>query len=172
MVTGRSMQLTKQVGEYLVSAELCRREYIATTFTGNVPEFDILAINKKHITIPVQVKAIQSGSWQFDARKFMDIEIKNRKQKVTGKIIFSYPDLIYVLVKIVEQGRDEFYIMRFRDLQSILFRRYKKNLLAKKGVRSKNPESTHTAIWPHELERYRDNWSLIEESFKGKKKSK
>ena len=45
MATGRSLQLTKQVGEYLVAAELCRRKLIATTFTGNVPDYDIVAIS-------------------------------------------------------------------------------------------------------------------------------
>jgi len=39
------MQLTKQVGEYLVAAEVCRRGLIATTFTGNVPHYDIIASN-------------------------------------------------------------------------------------------------------------------------------
>ncbi len=41
--TGRDKYVVKQVGEYLVCAELGRRGYIATSFTGNVPEFDILA---------------------------------------------------------------------------------------------------------------------------------
>jgi len=36
MATGRSNYLTKQAGEYLVAAELSRRGFIATTFTGNV----------------------------------------------------------------------------------------------------------------------------------------
>ena len=46
MATGRENHLVKQVGEYLVAAELCRRGFIATTFTGNVPEFDLLAIDE------------------------------------------------------------------------------------------------------------------------------
>lgn len=41
------MQLIKMIGEYLVCAELCRRELIATTSTGNVPEFDILATDER-----------------------------------------------------------------------------------------------------------------------------
>jgi len=40
-VTGRELQLTKQTGEYLVCAELCRKKFIATSFTGNVPDYDI-----------------------------------------------------------------------------------------------------------------------------------
>lgn len=45
MATGRDNQRTKQVGEYLVAAEVCRRGFIATTFTGNVPHYDIIASN-------------------------------------------------------------------------------------------------------------------------------
>ena len=43
MRSGRKNLLTKQIGEYLVAAELGRQGLIATTFTGNVPDFDILA---------------------------------------------------------------------------------------------------------------------------------
>lgn len=166
MQTGRNTQLTKQVGEYLVSAELCRRGYISTTFTGNVPDFDILAINDKRKTIPIQVKAINAGSWQFDAAKFIDIEIKNKVQKIKRKVKSSHLNLVFVLVKLVGQGRDEFYIMRFQDLQNWIFRAYTKYLKAKHGRRPKNPDSTHSIVSPHEIERFRDNWGLIEETFK------
>ena len=46
MATGRSNYLTKQTGEYLVAAELSRRGFIATTFTGNVPSYDIVAVGR------------------------------------------------------------------------------------------------------------------------------
>ncbi len=54
MATGRSMQLTKMAGEYLVCAELCRRGLLATTLMGNVPEFDTFATDKRwqHETQP------------------------------------------------------------------------------------------------------------------------
>ena len=45
MATGRDTQLTKQIGDYLVTAELGRLGLIATTFTGNVPHYDISACN-------------------------------------------------------------------------------------------------------------------------------
>ncbi|MCX5867753.1 MAG: hypothetical protein NT009_09835 [Proteobacteria bacterium] len=170
MPTGRSTQLTKQVGEYLVSAELCRRGYISTTFTGNVPDFDILAINDKHKTIPIQVKTINAGSWQFDAAKYIDIGMmKNKTQKVKGKIKLFHPNLVFVLVMLGGQGKDVFYIMRSRDLQNSIFKHYRKYLKAKKGRRPMNPDSTHTAVLPHEIERFKDNWGLIEETFKKKR---
>ncbi|WP_151891987.1 MULTISPECIES: hypothetical protein [unclassified Halomonas] len=43
MTKGRSNKLVGATGEYLVAAELSRRELIATTFTGNVPHYDIVA---------------------------------------------------------------------------------------------------------------------------------
>jgi hypothetical protein len=156
--TGRETQLTKQVGEYLVAAELCRMGLISTTFTGNVPEFDILAINEKHKTIPIQVKAIQGASWQFDAKKFVDIKPEEGVQIIRGKTKPHYMNLIYILVKLRGQGKDEFYILKFKDLQSIIYKAYKKFIEAQGGRRPKNPESTHTAVWPSSLERYRDNW--------------
>lgn len=48
MSEGRQNQLTKQVGEYLACAELCRRGYITTSFTGNVPDFDVLVVNDEN----------------------------------------------------------------------------------------------------------------------------
>jgi hypothetical protein len=50
MATDRSNHLTKQTGEYLVAAELSRRGYIATTFTGNVPDYDIVAVDDQGAT--------------------------------------------------------------------------------------------------------------------------
>ena len=45
MAEGRKIQLTKQIGEYLVCAELGRRGFISTTFTGNVPKKIIGCLN-------------------------------------------------------------------------------------------------------------------------------
>lgn len=96
------MHLVMQIGEYLVCAELGRRGYIATSFTGNVPEFDILAIDKDNRVQPVQVKAIRTGQWQFNARRFMDLTVTpDGRQIVEGKTVLSNPDLIYVFVRLM-----------------------------------------------------------------------
>jgi len=162
MATGREMQLTKQVGEYLVCAELCRLGFIATTFTGNVPEFDILAINNKYETKPIQVKAIKSGSWQFDASKFLDISF-NGIQKIERKKPLKNLDLICIFVKLISQSQDQFYIFRLKDLQDIVFRNHRGCLEKYGGKRPRNPKSTHTAVSPANLSKYRDNWKLLKE---------
>ena len=42
-----SNQLTRQISENLVVAELGRREIVATTFSGSVPDIDILAYENR-----------------------------------------------------------------------------------------------------------------------------
>ena len=65
MATGRSKKIVGQTGEYLVAAELSRRGLIATTFTGNVPHYDIIASDETGRHVSVQVKSSRSASWQF-----------------------------------------------------------------------------------------------------------
>ena len=85
MVTGRNTQLTRQIGEHLVTAKLGRMGYIATPFAGNVPTFDIIAVNLAGRVIPIQVKAIKGPSWQFGADTFLDIELRDSEQIVNGR---------------------------------------------------------------------------------------
>ena len=46
MASGRGTKLTGAVGEFLVAAELCRRNLVATPFSGNVPHYDIIAVRR------------------------------------------------------------------------------------------------------------------------------
>jgi hypothetical protein len=94
MATGRHLQLTKQAGEYLVAAELCRRGFISTTFTGNVPHYDIIASDEKGRHVPVQVKTLASGSWQLDIRNFAEVELKDGKQYVGKPLDLGISNLV------------------------------------------------------------------------------
>lgn len=161
MATGRGLQTTGQVGEYLVAAELCRRGYTATTFTRNVPYFDILAINDKNEAQPIQVKSIRGATWQFDAGAYLDISFSNCQQEVAGKKKLIDPEMILVLVKLVTLGKDEFFILKARDLQDLICRQYADNLKKHNNCRPKSPESTHTAVSPADVEAFRDNWDLL-----------
>ena len=163
MATGRSMQLTKMMGEYLVCAELCRRELLATTFTGSVPEFDILATDKDLQTIPIQVKANAKGDWILRADSFLNIDYNEEKktQTIIGKKDFKKSELMYIFVKLAEQGKDEFYVLRLQDLQRIIFKNHSEHLQKHGGKRPKNPESMHAAISSKHLSGYRDNWQLL-----------
>lgn len=161
MTTGRQNQLTKQTGEYLVCAELCRRGFIATSFTGNVPDYDVIAINKNNKAIPIQVKAIRSGTWQLNARNYLDIEITVNKKQLIKQRNLTDRDLVHIFVKLVEQGNDEFYIFRLKDLQEMVYNNYKSFLDKHGGGKPKNPESTHTDVSREQLSSYKDNWELL-----------
>jgi hypothetical protein len=161
MTTGRQNQLTKQTGEYLVCAELCRRGYIATSFTGNVPDYDIIAINENNKAIPIQVKTIRSGTWQLNGRSYLDIEITVNKKQLIKKRDLPDKDLVHIFVKLAENGNDEFYIFRLKDLQDLVYNGYKSYLDSHDGKRPKNPESTHIDVSREQLSVYRDNWELL-----------
>ena len=164
MATGRSMQLTKMAGEYLVCAELCRRGLLATTFTGNVPEFDILATDKRLQTIPIQVKANAKGAWVLRADSFLNINYDEQTeiQTIVGKRDFKNSKLIYILVKLVDQGKDELYILRLQDLQKLIFKNHSGYLQKHGGRRPKNPESMHISVLSKHLAGYQDNWQLLD----------
>jgi len=85
MATGRSNQLIKQIGEYLVACELARRGLLVATFSGNVPDFDLIATDFKGSSCPIQVKTIRGGAWQFSIDKFADITFDGSKQLIGDK---------------------------------------------------------------------------------------
>jgi hypothetical protein len=156
MASGRNNQLTKQIGENLVVAELGRRGYIATAFAGNVPDIDILAVNSLGKTFPIQVKAIQGASWQFDIRTFLEVLLLNDTQVVKGKTRSANRKLLCIFVQIGSNGHDKFFIFRWDNLQDYFYATYKD------GKRPRNPKSFHCAIWPKHLEKFRDNWKIID----------
>ncbi len=161
MPTGRELHLTKQIGEYLVAAELCRRGLIAATFTGNVPHYDIIASDKAGRVQHVQVKAIRSVGWQMDMGRFMEIEMQSKKQILGEPLPSPVPRLVFVFVRLVDTGQDRFYVLRWETLRDTLVTNYTKYMKKLKGIRPKNPESRHTAFDEKLLELYRDDWKLL-----------
>ena len=157
MATVRDNQLTKQIGESLVVAELGQRAFVATAFAGSVPEFDILAIETDGQSLPIQVKAIRGASWQFAIRTFLIVQTTRRGQVVSGKMQPAYKNLVYVLVKIKEDRQHDFFLLRWRHLQNHFYETYK-------GRKPPNNiQSFHCAVWPRELQKYKDNWRLSQD---------
>ena len=159
MVSGRKIQLTRQIGEHTVAAKLGRLGYIATPFAGNVPDFDLLIANDLGYSIPIQVKAINGTSaWQFKIDKFLDIEIVKDVQNIKGKRKLANPNLVCVFVLLSENENDQYFILQLKDLQDFFFSTYKSR------KRPKNPISMHCAAWPKDLIKFRDNWDLVKKT--------
>lgn len=166
---GLRNKLAGQVGEYLVCAELGRRGLIATSFTGNVPEFDLIVVDSTLSTIPIQVKTSRGDTWPTNAELWIDIEIddENKRQIDNGDREITNPDLIYVCVRLAEVGsekRDRFFILRKRDMQIICARNYRIWISQHDWKRPRNYRSVDNRYTVSDLESFEDNWGLISKS--------
>ena len=157
MKKGKSNQLTRQIGEHLVTAELGRRGIVATPFAGNVPDFDLVAVGESGKAVPIQVKAINRGSWQFNAETFLKIEFHEPVQRVIGLQPLSDPKLACVFVLLgKESASDRFFIFHWEVVQELCQERY-----GPEQRRPRNWKSTHFAVHPSKLEPFEDNWELV-----------
>lgn len=159
MATGLSTKLTGQIGEHLVTAELGRKGIIATPFSGNVPEIDILAYaNGK--TGHIQVKAINKDSWQFDVRTFLEVVLVGKTQRVKGINPKLKRDVLCIFIAVGEElGSDEFYIFKQGWLQDFFKERYK----GRKPP--SNVNSFHCAIWKRDLQKHLGKWHCVTKKF-------
>lgn len=167
MATGRKNKIVGQTGEYLVAAELSRRGLIATTFTGNVPHYDIIASNEHGFHVSIQVKAISGKTWQFsDVRQFFKIELDGKKQIIGNLKDTPVKDLIYVMVKLNDYGSDNFYILQWHELRDIIYKLHKDYLIKHDFIRPKRFDSFHSALSEKDIIEYKDRWDLIEDILK------
>ena len=167
MRSGRNNKLAGQIGEYLVCAELGRRELIATPFSGNVPAFDILAADELCRTVPIQVKASRADNWPTDARDWMNISFdpQIKQQKNLGRVKIKNPDLVYVFVAIAspdeKTSKDRFFVLTKSQLQDVCVKRYSKWMDTIDWKRPRSPESYDCRFWIPDVEEYENNWKLI-----------
>src|SRR5437763_6937894 len=164
MASGMATKLTGAVGEFLVAAELCRRNPLATPFAGNVPHYDIIASGQFGGHVAVQVKAINGLTWQFDIRKFADFRLSGEdgKHQIYETLYQEpFPDLVCVLVVLKDTGKDRFFVIEWKELQNILVPAYEVYLSKHGGVRPRAPGSFHTAVGIKALEPFENLWDKI-----------
>lgn len=156
-----SNQLSGQIGEALVVAELGRMGIVATAFAGNVPDIDILAYKDGKSTA-VQVKAWKTGSVSFDARRFLNIEFDGDMQLVKGIHLNLERLPIYVFVRVAEtKAQNEFYVVDQLTLASIVNEGYLAFLNLHGGIRPRNPNTTHNSVTVSQLEPFKDSWDVL-----------
>lgn len=79
---------TGRAGEYYVAAELNRRGAYAVTFTGNMPEIDVMASNaSRSRTAHIQVKTKRVPNWRISPK-----EGDEEPKKDTFWIFVNLPD--------------------------------------------------------------------------------
>ncbi len=169
MSTGLSNKLAGQTGEYLVCAELGRRGLIATTFTGNVPEYDLLVCDDSLNTVPIQVKTTRGDNWPTRADLWLDIEFDHeaKKQINNGPRKINHPDLIFVCVAMSsEQGGDRFFICRKSEIQTVCIATYSRWMDPIDWRRPRNYESLDNRYAISDLLRFENNWDIITDRLK------
>lgn len=146
-----------------MAAELARRGYVSTTFTGNVQHYDIIASNNRGRHATVQVKAIRGASWVFSVSAFCEIEFSGSKQVIRRSKRCPIPGLVCVLVALREYGQDRFFICRWEKLRDLVVTGHRRYLEKHGGQRPKNPRSLHAALPLAKVEPFEGNWALIGE---------
>jgi hypothetical protein len=163
MASGRQNKLVGQTGEYLIASELSRRGLIATTFTGKVPDYDIIASTEDGKHISVQVKTITGSTWQFaKVDRYVDIKFQDHAQIVGQNHPSPVENLVFVFVKLGGYGSDKFYICTWPELCDVLSLHHSEYLAKHNGVRPKRWDSLHTAISAIDIGHFEDRWDLIE----------
>ncbi len=166
MTKNFSTQLSGQIGENLLVAELGRRGIVATTFSGNVPDIDVLAYRNGK-SIPIQVKALKKGSLSVNASHYLRIEFDRNIQIVKGKKQDIDRELIFVIIILGEKlGDDKFYICKQGFIQDIIYKGHTSFLKKHNGIRPRQPLSTHCAYKEKDLMAKRGDWELIEKALK------
>jgi hypothetical protein len=162
MATGRNNKLVGQTGEYLVAAELSRRGLIATTFTGNVPHYDIIASDERGRHVPVQVKTIRAGTWQFaDVSQFCELSFEDHRQIIGKAKRCPVRRLICVFVKLGDGDSDRFFVIPWANVRDKVLRSHRKYLNRHDGVRPKKWSSTHVSISVGQISAFENRWDII-----------
>jgi hypothetical protein len=170
VATGQERQLTGAVGEFRVAAELCRRGFLATPFSGNVPHYDIVASGQRGGHVVVQVKAINRGSWQFDIRHFVEVRLEDGgrgARQVLGRLLPEpYPRLVYVLVLLSQEAQDRFFVLTWRQLRQVTVGHYRRYLAKHGGVRPRAPKSFHVSVSLDQVTPYEGKWNTVQRSMR------
>ena len=167
MTTGRNNKLTGQIGEHLVSAMLGTRGYYATPYSGNVPGFDITAVNSETLkSFPVQVKTSNGGAlFRSTITKWAEFRIDKEKCQILGNLLpLQHPDIIWVVVSI--KGNDiataRYFVCTEKEVQKRIYEHYKAYLEKNDFRRPRNYKSTQVMLTERDLLDLENNWKIIE----------
>lgn len=170
MAKARKNLLAGRLAEHLVCAELARQGFIATTFSHNVPVYDILATDGECRTVPIQVKATRDKYWRSTATNWMEIVAneEHQTQVINGPIQLNKLNPVWVCVAIGPSHKeDQFFVMTQYDLQKILINNYSKELRDYAGKRPKNWQAVDCWWGIHDITEFKDKWHKIVDRLAG-----
>jgi len=165
MRSGLSNKVVGQAGEFAVCSQLGKLGLVATPFAGNVPGFDVLAVDEHLNCVPIQVKTSRFRTWIMgDISKYVEVTRTDDLMTLGNVKSPRYPDLIRIYVALGKAGKpDRFFILTEQEFYLLTVESFKNWLAGHGGVRPKNPKSVHSAVGISTLEPHENKWSLITE---------
>ena len=116
MTTKRKTHQTARAGEYAVASELNRRGFDTVTFTGNMPEIDLIALTPEKKALRIQVKSQTGSGWLVN----VDERLKEPQ-----------PDMFWALV-LLPKAEDEpprFWIISDKQMrEKVIQKRYEEKI--------------------------------------------
>jgi hypothetical protein len=152
----RSQSTTRAQGERLARSRL---EAMGFGVTSSDERGIGLYVASEDKVLPVRVKTIQYGNWQFTVNALMDVSISDDGvQTIRGRKKSKDADLVCILVKLDDRAC---YVLTLGQLHDAVCSAYETWLEGYGGRRPNKPESMHCSAGPHDLARYQDHWDLI-----------
>lgn len=145
-------QQVGRTGEHFVAAELHRRGAYAVTFSGNMPDIDILASNiDRTRTVAIQVKTKTAGSWHTTTRRGCPREEHPSETEFW----------IFVDIGREPEARPDYFIVPAWWIENSIHTEHQEYLARHGGQRAQNPKSTHHAVPLNRITQWRERWDLL-----------
>lgn len=145
-------QQVGRTGEHFVAAELHRRGAYAVTFSGNMPDIDILASDVHRTrTVSIQVKTKTAGAWHTSTRR------GRPREEDTDETEFW----VFVDIGRDPGARPDYFIVPAWWVENSISVEHEAYLTRHGGRRARNPESTHHAILVSRLQDWRERWDVL-----------
>ena len=169
MATGKSNKLTGQIGEHLVSAMLGTMGYYASPYSGNVPGFDITAVDSKTLrSFPIQVKTSNGGALVHSTiDKWVEHRIEKDNYQHIGKLLkLQNPNMIWIMVSLRnnELKTARYFICKEKNIQKKIVGNYTDFMKKHDFRRPRGGASTHAGLNIIDLEEFEDNWTILKKS--------
>jgi hypothetical protein len=167
MATGARNKLTGQIGEHLVSAKLGILGYYATPYSGNVPGFDITAVNSETLqSFPIQIKTSNGGALVHSViDKWVEHRIEDDNSQYLGDLLeLPNPNKIWIMVQLKDNtlSSARYFICTEAQIQEKIVTRYR-NFMEKHNYRRPGGGASRQAILNvKDVLEFEDNWNILD----------
>jgi hypothetical protein len=145
-------QQVGRTGEHFVAAELHRRDAYAVTFSGNMPDIDILASDVSRArTVSIQVKTKTTGTWQTSTRRGRPREENPYETEFW----------IFVDVGRNPEIRPHYFVVPSWWIENSIHVEHQAYIARHSGQRARSPQSTHHAVPLSRVEQWRERWDVL-----------